>query len=87
MALSSKLPIYCLKHSPQPNFLTHPCVRFEYNNEMVMTFRQAIGRLIRSPEDSGKIFLLDGKFNALSEGLKNRLVYFLEKIAVKGTQL
>ena len=57
---------------------------FEYNNEMVMTFRQAIGRLIRSPEDSGKIFLLDGKFNALSEGLKNRLVYFLEKIAVKG---
>jgi ATP-dependent helicase, dinG family len=60
---------------------------FEYNNEMVMTFRQAIGRLIRSPEDSGKIFLLDGKFNALSEGLKNRLVYFLEKIALKGAQL
>ena len=60
---------------------------FEYNNEMVMTFRQAIGRLIRSPEDSGKIFLLDGKFNALSEGLKNRLIYFLEKIALKGAQL
>ena len=54
---------------------------------MVMTFRQAIGRLIRSPEDSGKIFLLDGKFNALSEGLKNRLIYFLEKIALKGAQL
>lgn len=60
---------------------------FEYNNEMVMTFRQAIGRLIRSPEDTGKIFLLDGKFNALSEGLKNRLIYFLEKIALKGAQL
>ena len=57
---------------------------FEYNNEMVMTFRQAIGRLIRSPEDTGKIFLLDGKFNALGEGLKKRLIYFLEKIALKG---
>lgn len=56
---------------------------FEYNNEMVMTFRQAIGRLIRSPEDTGKIFLLDGKFNALGEGLKKRLIYFLEKIALK----
>jgi helicase c2 len=56
---------------------------FEYTNEMVMTFRQAIGRLIRSPEDTGKIFLLDGKFNALSEGLKKRLIFFLEKVAVK----
>lgn len=56
---------------------------FEYNNEMVMTFRQAIGRLIRSPEDTGKIFLLDGKFNTLGEGLKKRLIYFLEKIALK----
>lgn len=56
---------------------------FEYNNEMVMTFRQAIGRLIRSPEDTGKIFLLDGKFNALGEGLRRRLIYFLEKIALK----
>lgn len=56
---------------------------FEYTNEMVMTFRQAIGRLIRSPEDTGKIFLLDGKFNALSEGLKKRLIFFLEKMAVK----
>jgi hypothetical protein len=50
---------------------------------MVMNFRQAIGRLICSPEDTGKIFLLDGKFNALSEGLKKRLIYFLEKVAVK----
>ena len=56
---------------------------FEYTNEMVMTFRQAIGRLIRSPEDTGKIFLLDGKFNALSEGLKKRLIFFLEKVAAK----
>lgn len=56
---------------------------FEYTNEMVMTFRQAIGRLIRSPEDTGKIFLLDGKFNALNEGLKKRLTFFLEKVAVK----
>ena len=56
---------------------------FEYTNEMVMTFRQAIGRLIRSPEDIGKIFLLDGKFNSLSEGLKKRLIFFLEKVAVK----
>ena len=56
---------------------------FEYTNEMVMTFRQAIGRLIRSPEDTGKIFLLDGKFNSLSEGLKKRLIFFLEKVAVK----
>lgn len=56
---------------------------FEYNNEMVMIFRQAIGRLIRSPEDTGKIFLLDGKFNTLGEGLKKRLIYFLEKIALK----
>ena len=56
---------------------------FEYTNEMVMTFRQAIGRLIRSPEDTGKIFLLDGNFNALSEGLKKRLIFFLEKVAVK----
>lgn len=55
----------------------------EYTNEMVMNFRQAIGRLICSPEDTGKIFLLDGKFNALSEGLKKRLIYFLEKVAVK----
>ena len=56
---------------------------FEYTNEMVMTFRQAIGRLIRSPEDIGKIFLLDGKFNSLSEGLKKRLIFFLEKVAVR----
>ena len=56
---------------------------FEYTNEMVMTFRQAIGRLIRSPEDTGKIFLLDGKFNALSEGLKKRLTFFLKKVAIK----
>ena len=56
---------------------------FEYTNEMVMTFRQAIGRLIRSPEDTGKIFLLDGKFNALNEGLKKRLTFFLEKVAAK----
>ena len=55
----------------------------EYTNDMVMNFRQAIGRLICSPEDTGKIFLLDGKFNALSEGLKKRLIYFLEKVAVK----
>ena len=55
----------------------------EYTNEMVMNFRQAIGRLICSPEDTGKIFLLDGKFNALSEGLKKRLICFLEKVAVK----
>ena len=56
---------------------------FEYTNEMVMTFRQAIGRLIRSPEDTGKIFLLDGKFNSLPEVTKKRLICFLEKVAVK----
>lgn len=56
---------------------------FEYTNEMVITFRQAIGRLIRSPEDTGKIFLLDGKFNSLPEVTKKRLICFLEKVAVK----
>ena len=56
---------------------------FEYTNEMVITFRQAIGRLIRSPEDTGKIFLLDGKFNSLPEVAKKRLICFLEKVAVK----
>jgi DNA polymerase III len=55
----------------------------EYTNDMVMNFRQAIGRLICSPEDTGKIFLLDGKFNAQKEGLKKRLIYFLEKVAIK----
>lgn len=55
----------------------------EYTNDMVMNFRQAIGCLICSPEDTGKIFLLDGKFNAQKEGLKKRLIYFLEKVAVK----
>lgn len=56
---------------------------FEYTNEMVITFRQAIGRLIRSPEDTGKIFLLDGKFNSLPEVAKKRLICFLEKVTVK----
>ena len=55
----------------------------EYTNDMVMNFRQAIGCLICSPEDTGTIFLLDGKFNAQKEGLKKRLIYFLEKVAVK----
>lgn len=42
---------------------------------MVMTFRQAIGRLIRSPEDTGKIFLLDGKFRRIKEEVD----FFLRK--------
>lgn len=40
-----------------------------------MTFRQAIGRLIRSPEDTGKIFLLDGKFRRIKEEVD----FFLRK--------
>lgn len=56
---------------------------FEYTNEMVITFRQAIGRLIRSSEDTGKIFLLDGKFNSLPEVAKKRLICFLDKVAIK----
>lgn len=56
---------------------------YEYNNEMVMTFRQAIGRLIRSPEDTGKIIILDAKFRNIGDGLRKRLMYFLEKVAIK----
>ena len=50
---------------------------------MVMTFRQAIGRLIRSPEDTGKIIILDAKFRNIGDGLRKRLMYFLEKVAIK----
>lgn len=62
---------------------------FYYNNDMVINFRQAIGRLIRSPKDRGEIYILDTKFNAqgnkkIGNGLKERLIYFLESVAHKG---
>ncbi|WP_423939987.1 helicase C-terminal domain-containing protein [Campylobacter canis] len=56
---------------------------FEYNNEMIINFRQAIGRLIRTPNDTGKIFILDGKINSIGKGLKEKIVFFLDKVAAQ----
>lgn len=53
----------------------------EYNTEMLITFRQAIGRLIRDPKDKGKLFILDGKYNGLPQGMKNKIKHFLDKVA------
>lgn len=54
---------------------------YYYNNEMLMNFRQAIGRLIRDPKDKGKIYILDSRINELQRRIKDNLFYFLEKIA------
>lgn len=58
---------------------------FEYLNETMINFRQAIGRLIRTKEDIGKIFILDTRINSnrYSNSFKQNIEYFLSKIAIK----
>lgn len=62
----------------------------QYENDMIINFRQAIGRLIRTPKDKGNIYILDTKFNkednkgALRESIVKKLIYFLEKVSENG---
>ena len=49
------------------------------NTEMTLTFRQAIGRLIRTPTDKGELYILDGRYN--SKQIKNVLDYFVKQVS------
>ena len=54
---------------------------YEYTNEMIISFRQAIGRLIRDKQDRGDIYILDAKLKKRPENVKQKIKYFLEKVA------
>ena len=49
------------------------------NTEMTLTFRQAIGRLIRTPTDKGELYILDGRYN--SKQIKNVRDYFVKQVS------
>ncbi len=53
---------------------------YQYIDDMILNFRQRIGRLIRTENDSGDIYILDSRIN--SNNYKNRLFYYLEKVGV-----
>ena len=54
---------------------------YEYTNEMIIAFRQAIGRLIRDPKDRGEIYILDGKLKKRPENIEKKVRFFLEKLS------
>ena len=50
-----------------------------YLNEMILTFRQWIGRLIRTDEDSGDLYILDSRI--CNKNYEKTLKYWIEKMA------
>jgi len=58
---------------------------YEYTNEMIISFRQAIGRLIRDKQDRGDIYILDAKLKKRPENVKQKIKYFLKKVASEFT--
>jgi hypothetical protein len=48
--------------------------------EMISSFRQWIGRLTRTKDDIGELYILDSRYN--SNKYKKRLIYWLEKTGI-----
>ena len=60
---------------------------YEYTNEMIISFRQAIGRLIRDKQDRGDIYILDAKLKKRPENVKQKIKYFLEQNTIRNPLL
>lgn len=52
----------------------------QYINEMILNFRQWIGRLIRSSEDVGELYILDSRI--CNNRYKSRLIEWIEKMSI-----
>lgn len=60
---------------------------YEYTNEMIINFRQAIGRLIRDVEDRGDIYILDTKLKNRPGNIEKRIKFFLETVSEKSDEM
>lgn len=54
----------------------------EYEGSMLLALRQWIGRLIRTPDDKGNLFILDSRMHSRKNNRRNEVIAWVEKMAI-----